>query len=580
MTGRYRIFLLSLFTFSGTVSFSQSALVNNNACLIYAAPHSIVKIKGSFDNMTGGLFQNKGTTTIDSSFFNNGISEKSGHYYVGKDWVNNQTFISDSSEVFLFGNNQLITGDSVSRYWILELQGTGIKTQEIESYTKHLLKLNDRELATDSYFMHVLNADTGAITRTTGFVSSLGNGKLYRDMDQAEAYLFPTGSSLNTTRYRPASLKTQTAAAHTFGVRMANNDATLDGYNRAAVNDTIFCRTNEKYYHLISREAGTDNADVRIFYDEPADSIWDGMAHWEYPVPSGEWQSLLPVQHQGNSTGLGSVTKAAWPQFTPEPFILAKIRQETPKLSGADSACGDKELVYVGDPNNPNWTYNWDIVNGSVASTPNHNTASVLWNPAGGAGSVTLTTTAPNGCNSFPVHINVIVDPVIIASFTFTPNGDYGSKPVVFDNQSQNAVHYAWDFGGQASSHLESPTHIFNFNGTHEITLIATSAAGCVDTAKATIHVIDGFFIPNIFTPNGDGVNEVFEINMSDFDNYTCYIFNRWGNLMFESSEPHISWNGISPLGQLVPAGTYFCVIEFRLPSGPYKHTGTVNVHY
>lgn len=559
-------------------AYAQPGLMNNKGALVYTAPNSIVKVKGSFNNDQDGVFQNKGTTTVDSSFFNNGLSEKSGFYRVGKDWVNNHIFISDSSQAFLFGNNQFIRGDSVTRYWILELQGTGVKTQQINSFVKDSLRLNDRELATDIHYMHVLNPDTGAITRSTGFVSSLGAGKLLRNTDQSLAYLFPTGSSLGTVRYRPVTLRPGTAAAHTFGVRMANNNATLDGYDRSLV-DSFVCRTNPFFYHLISRNAGTADADVRVFYNLPADSLWDGLAHWEYPVPSGRWHDLSAVTYTP-ANPLSSVTKAAWPQFDPQPFILSRIRPGVPKIEGPDTVCGSKPQLYTGIPENQTWVYNWTINNGAVTSTPAVNEAIVLWNGAGGPGSVTLTVTAQNGCTSFPDVMNVLVHPQVVAAFNFSPNGGFGSGPVVFADQSQNANGWDWTFGDNNGSHLQNPTHIYNVAGNYHIVLVATSPEGCKDTADASIGITDGIKIPNIFTPNDDGVNDLFVVSISGYENYRCSIFNRWGNLMFETEAPQISWDGTTAAGTLVPTGTYFCVIEFKTPTGPFTYKGTVNVHY
>jgi gliding motility-associated-like protein len=359
---------------------------------------------------------------------------------------------------------------------------------------------------------------------------------------------------------------------------MANNDATLDGYDRTRV-DSFVCRTNPFFYHLISRNAGNADADIRIFYNLAADSLWDGMAHWELPTPAGEWRDLSPVTHTP-ATPLSSVTKAAWPQFDPQPFILSRIRPGVPQILGNDTVCGNKTQLYTGLPDNDTWVYNWSINNGNVTSTPADNEAIVNWNAAGGPGSVTLTVTAQNGCESFPQVLNVLVNPEVVAAFNFSPNGGMGSQPVVFADQSQNANQWDWTFGGSGTSTLQNPTHIFNTPDTYEITLIATSPEGCKDTAMASLTIIEGINIPNIFTPNGDGVNDLFEITLSGFENFRCSIFNRWGNLMFETDAPQISWDGRTAAGKLVPDCTYFVVIEFMTPNGPYTHKGTVNVHY
>jgi gliding motility-associated-like protein len=302
------------------------------------------------------------------------------------------------------------------------------------------------------------------------------------------------------------------------------------------------------------------------------------MAHWELPNPQGEWRDLSPTVYTP-ANPFSSVTKAAWPEYDPQPFILSRIRPGVPQIAGLDTVCGSKTQLYTGLPDNDTWAYNWTINNGNVTSTPANNEAIVLWNGAGGPGSVTLTVTAQNGCESFPQIMNVLVNPEVIADFNYSPNGGLGSQPVVFADQSQNAVQWNWTFGDNNTSTLQNPTHIYNTAGSYDIVLIATSPEGCKDTAEASVSIIEGINIPNIFTPNGDGANDLFEITLSGYDNFRCSIFNRWGNLMFETDLPQISWDGTTAAGKTVPDGTYFVVIEFMTPDGLYTHKGTVNVH-
>jgi gliding motility-associated-like protein len=303
------------------------------------------------------------------------------------------------------------------------------------------------------------------------------------------------------------------------------------------------------------------------------------LAHWELPTTAGRWNDLSPVTHVP-ATPLSSVTKQAWPNFDTQPFILSRVRPGVPNILGPDTVCGNKTQLYTGLPENQTWVYNWTIDNGSVTSQPEVNEAIVYWNPLGGPGSVALTVTANNGCTSYPDFQPVLVYPQVVANFNFSPNGVYGSKPIAFADQSENAIQWNWDFGGTGVSSLQNPTHTFNNSGDYNVVLIVTSPQGCKDTADATINIVDGIKIPNIFTPNDDGTNDLFEVSLTGFENYKCSIFNRWGNLMFESEAAQISWDGTTAAGTKVPMGTYFCIIEYKTADGMQKYTGTVNVHY
>lgn len=569
------LLLFILLTTTGNM-FGQSGLMNNLGALIYTDPGAIVKVKGTFVNHTQGIFQNYGVSTIDSNFVNDALSEGGGFYRVGKDWVNNGTFLHDTSQVFLWGNNQFIRGDSVTTFWELELQGTGIKTQQINSYTANELRLNDRELATDTFFMHVTTSAPGAITRTTGFVSSLGNGKLYRNTNVTASYLFPTGSSLVVTRYRPAILIPNIASSNTYGVRMVNNNASDDGYERTLV-DSFVCRTNPYYYHLIRQVGGSQPTDIRLFYDQAADSLWDGMAHWR-TQPNNFWNDMSPVTHTV-ATPLSSVTRQAWTDFIPQPFILSRIRPAVPQISGLDTVCGSRNELYTASPDSASYIYNWGVSQGFVAATPTNNSAIVSWNTGGTPGAVALTVTAPNGCTSFPDSLPVLIYPEIIAAFNTSTNGVYGSEPIVFIDQSQNASVWNWNFGDTQESSKQNPTHIYNAPGSYTITLIATSPDGCLDTAQTNLTIIDGLIIPNVFTPDGDGINDDFEIKGSGFSSFKCSIFNRWGNLMFESSAAQIKWDGSTLSGTLASPGTYFVILEIGTLNGQtIEHKGTVTL--
>jgi len=558
---------------------SQNALFNNMGALLYTAPGAIVKVQnGSLRNTQSGTFTNHGTTTIDSSFYNEALTQGNGRYLVGLHWVNDGTFIPDTSYVNLWGDDQFITGDSVTRYYRLELTGTGVKTQQIRSYTLKTLTLNDRELATDTTFMHVLNADTGSVLRTSGFVSSLQNGKLYRNTNTTDPYWFPTGSSLGTTRYRPVRLRPQSASAQTFGARLANVNATTEGYDLSLA-DSAVCKLNPLFFHRISHTAGTADALLQVYYESAADSAWDGIAHWD-DQPLAQWEDI-PGTTQANGAGMQYVEKNTWNDFaTSDAFVLDRVRPARPVISGSDVVCGNQPLTYSAQPDNGSYTYNWAPQPGSAQPGGAANEAVITWDSLGGTGNLTLVITGPNGCSSYPAMMPVTVSPAVTAAFTYTPNNTFGSVPISFTNQSVNNHSNTWTFGDGGTSSAEDPTYIFNNQGTYDVMLVVTSEAGCSDTAYSEITVVDGLVIPNVFTPDGDGINDFFEVYLTGFDQYKCEIFNRWGESVFSTETPSIQWDGRIKSGGLASNGVYFVAIHCSLKGKPFKYEGHVTVFH
>jgi gliding motility-associated-like protein len=136
-------------------------------------------------------------------------------------------------------------------------------------------------------------------------------------------------------------------------------------------------------------------------------------------------------------------------------------------------------------------------------------------------------------------------------------------------NNSVGAVSYEWDFDDGNTSTLENPTHEYSDAiANYVIVLTAISEHGCTDTAEAVVIVEEEliYYVPNTFTPDGDGLNEEFKPQFTsgfDRDTYHLYIFDRWGQLVFESKDVDYGWNG-SFAGEVAQDGTYTWKIEFK----------------
>jgi len=204
---------------------------------------------------------------------------------------------------------------------------------------------------------------------------------------------------------------------------------------------------------------------------------------------------------------------------------------------------------------------------------------------------VTLTVTNLGGCSdsiTFTDYIEVISSPIASFYSTNSALNTYDSE-TQFINTSTNASSYIWNFGdGSGNETIENPYHTFpNENGTtYTIMLVANNGQGCSDTTYLTIPVNEVliYWVPNAFTPDGDAFNQTFQpVFTSGYDpfDYTFLIFNRWGEVIFESHDDKIGWDGTYGInGRSVQDGVYTWKIEFKETMTDKRHTsiGHVNI--
>jgi gliding motility-associated-like protein len=138
---------------------------------------------------------------------------------------------------------------------------------------------------------------------------------------------------------------------------------------------------------------------------------------------------------------------------------------------------------------------------------------------------------------------------------------------IQFTNLSQNASYYFWEFGDGVTSTQENPLHFFpgDIAAEYIVQLIAENDEGCADTITKIVSIKKElvFYVPNTFTPDFDDYNQdfkpVFSFGGANLEEYQFYIFNRWGELIWESYDPNVGWDGTYGvnLNTKVQDGTY-----------------------
>jgi len=213
----------------------------------------------------------------------------------------------------------------------------------------------------------------------------------------------------------------------------------------------------------------------------------------------------------------------------------------------------------------------WDLGDGnsSTAISPFH-----IYNDPG-VYDISVEITSPIGCFTsafFPQLVTVRESP--ISDFTFSPQTVNSFNPTVdFTELATDAIAFEWIFDDEGFSFDPNPTYTFRDTGLQVVSLVVTHPSGCKDTSVQIIDIVPEvtFFLPNAFTPNGDDVNDFFlgAGFKGGIVNFDLSVWNRWGEQIFQTSNPDEGWNGRKDnVGSEVQNGVYVYQLSYTNPRG------------
>jgi gliding motility-associated-like protein len=207
---------------------------------------------------------------------------------------------------------------------------------------------------------------------------------------------------------------------------------------------------------------------------------------------------------------------------------------------------------------------------------------SILWSNAGttatiqvGAGSWSVNVSL-DGCSASDVQQVHLTEPEAMFNVSPAPLVFLGTMQLFSDSSIASAYSpnsdYYWDFGDGSMGVGPVYSHTYADTGTYTVMFVVVNDEGCIDTIYNEINVVRFVVIPNAFSPNGDGFNDVFEVKyLALFPDSKLKIFNRWGKLLYSSNDYQSNWTGDD-----APDGTYFYILDVGKGIDPY--TGTVNL--
>jgi gliding motility-associated-like protein len=336
--------------------------------------------------------------------------------------------------------------------------------------------------------------------------------------------------------------------------------------------------------HIIVNVSESLQADFAIDYDTCVggavdfidQSIGQGISieDWFWDFGDSTWSELPFPQHQylqpGTQTTMLIITDENGCQDTlvknfawlPAPPIIIIA-------PSAFEGCLPLDVFFenLSSPVDSTYEVLWDFGDGNMSTE----ISPAYIYPAEGIYDVSVAITSPIGCQIDTTFYDLIkVTPTPQANFEWLEEMISNLQPEVHfqDLSSQEVIAWEWSTNHQVFSDEQNPVFVFQDTGYQQVTLTIFDEYNCEDSLTLMLDVIpvSTYFLPNAFSPNGDGVNDIFlgKGMMENVQFFELLIFNRWGEVIFQTNYPQMGWSGKNNTnGKLSPQGVYNCLVKY-----------------
>ncbi|MBL7895162.1 MAG: gliding motility-associated C-terminal domain-containing protein [Bacteroidia bacterium] len=334
---------------------------------------------------------------------------------------------------------------------------------------------------------------------------------------------------------------------------------------------------------------GTSTIPITFTFTSPAPTFTNNIPGSTFCAPG-----TYTMDYTNSLNGCSSQTTCVVPLNVTFPSTVALAPVQIP--------CGQTTtIVTAGTTTTSNtYTYSWTPPENAGMGSPNGYSTTVN---APGVYEVVITNTV-NGCST--TNSVLVTSGSLDVSMTPNPASGYAPLNVGFSNttpftSSSGTVTTTWNYGngitvsttslantytGSATPYPGGSTQ-YQTAGTYTVLLVMAQNVGtvsCVGTATALV-VVDlpsELTVPNVFTPNGDGVNDNFTLLTTNLSEITFTVFDRWGVKMYDvkSESGNVSWDGKNFGGKEVPVGTYFYILKAKGADGKdYEDKGSISLY-
>jgi gliding motility-associated-like protein len=234
--------------------------------------------------------------------------------------------------------------------------------------------------------------------------------------------------------------------------------------------------------------------------------------------------------------------------------------------------CNQSQITIDASNSSSGLTYTWATIDGTFVSGDQSSTPIV-----NNIGTYYLNAVAANGCqNTDSITVIDNENPMAFAIADVT-EGEVDLDVVFSDTSTGLNLTYLWDFGNGDTDTISPSNYTFTEVQIHEVVLTVTDQFGCShsDTLEINALELSAVEVPNIFTPNGDGDNDYFNVRGGGIKNITGNVMNRWGQIVYEWDSQYGGWDGYSVAGNEASEGTYFFFVNIDFNDGhSEEHSG------
>lgn len=316
------------------------------------------------------------------------------------------------------------------------------------------------------------------------------------------------------------------------------------------------------------------------FYDESSTSV-----AWSWDFGDGITSNLQNPGHIYETPGQYNVELTVTTHdgctntVLKEGYITVLVSPEA-GFTADTMVCTTVPLFFVDSSINANsWSWNFGVVD---SFTDNNQFPSYIYEEPG---EYTITQAVSNslGCPDTLIK-ELYIEAIPYPDAYFEPDSFAVQLPdtiLQLFNYSQYFTDVQWDFSNGDSSKLLNPEVYYQEPGVYTIILYASNELGCVDTFELDVEVFEQetFFVPNSFTPDGDGLNETWQVHGKGIVKLSMRIFDRWGKMIYRTNSLDEPWKGIDEKGEPVPQGVYTFYIQLEWYTGKtFERRGTISV--
>ncbi len=382
---------------------------------------------------------------------------------------------------------------------------------------------------------------------------------------------------------------------------VADISGLAEGTYAVAVTDANGCTANTNAT-ISTPEDFTAGEDSSVVFCNGEGTI--ALTDFLSATTTGTWSEITPTGQFNAATGMFDLTGLpageydfvyTIPTYTPCTVTMATVSvtvHTTPALvfvANKNEGCDQVEVQFTSSSDVDLAECKWDFGDGETSTE-----CGVIrhFYSTSGTYNVQLDVVSVDGCEAtYTEGAFITIVPSSVADFSFSPDLlDISNTEVMFTNYSSESDSYEWNFGdGTPLDYDYEPTHQYPIEGnkSYTVELVAYNSIvpACADTIEQVIFIKDVLllYVPNSFTPNGNSFNNEFLPVVTagvDVYDYHLTIFNRWGEVMFESFDISTGWSGTYGInGELCMDGVYVWQIDFKETMSDKRHEMMGNVN-